>query len=374
MDTQLKHEKPSHHLYHVGRQARGLATLRVRRRGAGGLATDRVRRRERVGGRERVERGHDGRGRVGFGGRDREREVGLLELAVRVDRGDGERAEARVVRDRLLLLDEDGERAAGHAGLGAAERAVDGGLRARAAGDGRKRVVRGLVVLACLSGEAEEREEDDRADDIRPPRDFAEGDDRRVHAPHDRRVLVDLAKVEVDGRPGHPRVDARLPIEVDDVGRERDSEDEFRAREGHQAPVAAHRKRWVGLDELVELRPALHEGVEDEDGVDRGDAADHDRPDNDEEHGGPGEVDGGQAAELLVHVVAVTLGDVVEDHLQAGDAEADAEVDNRVAALVLTGDQDGPHARNLVEAAVDDEGAARDRDSESDLEVGGCGE
>jgi len=169
----------------------------------------------------------------------------------------------------------------------------------------------GAVVLLGLIGEAKESKEDDGADDGEPASELEGGCHHVVSSPDHRWDLVDARKSHVGVGPALPRPYAPVDVERNGVQTKRDSAKNFDSREAHKPDVSIAGKIVVAGKEFVELRSALVEEFDAQDGVDCGDKPDDDGWAEHKDVGDPTVVGVRPATNVLEDVEAMTLIDII---------------------------------------------------------------
>lgn len=180
----------------------------------------------------------------------------------------------------------------------------------------RDRPVHLRVVLAALLCEAEESEEDERAEDDEPAVEIERECVPLAETPHNGGDLLDAVEAPVRVSETLPRRDHGLDsVQPDREARERDGKEGVHHRKCHETEVARHRDLGVAGEELVHLAAALEESPNGKRAVDHGDGAKKQRPHPDQRVRWRGVERDREAADLLEDVEAMSLDEVVCDRL-----------------------------------------------------------
>jgi hypothetical protein len=171
-----------------------------------------------------------------------------------------------------------------------------------------------VVVLLGFIGKAEESKEDDSTDDAEPAGELEGGCENGARSPDHRWDLVDTRESVVGVGQAFPGVDISVDVERDGVQAKRDGAKNFDSSKAHKSDVSAGGEVAVAGKKFVELRSALVEEHDAQDGVDCGDEADDDGWAEHEGVGDPGVVGERPAANILEDVVAMALGYVLKNH------------------------------------------------------------
>lgn len=229
----------------------------------------------------------------------------------------------------------------------------------------------GAIMPAGLVGESEVRKENDGAEGHAPAGEL-EGDfGDLVVPPVDRGELVDATEVAVGVLPAQPGLNTDLDVESDNPASERHVEDDIGRGESHEADVSAGAEVAVAGEQLGELGMTLIELANAHNAVDTGDASDENGWADDQGECDGGVVGEGEATDVLEDVKAVTLGNILKDHAEDRETEADSQVDHDCPALFSLGHGDRLDRSNVVKASVNAERCSRDGPRASNNEPGG---
>jgi hypothetical protein len=171
-------------------------------------------------------------------------------------------------------------------------------------------------------------------------------------------------------RPSFPGVQVLgADVASEGVASEGNGKKGFKAGEAHETDVSASVEAAVtAREEFVELLATLVECADGEDGVDSRDEANQDGPEGDKDDRNGSIIGPREATKVFINVEAMTLRNILQNHLQQGNAKADSEVNHNSTAFLCLGDCDGLDACNMVKTAIDAEGSCRDCDGKADNE------